>query len=312
MCRQRSSKRRRSADPGGARRRHLRSPAPEAAPVSGPAIPVGVNLDDHRGGRPMVARSARRVEAAGYATAWAWDHFVSRGRLDDPVLECWTTLAATAATTRRIRVGSFVSNVMNRHPAVLARVVATVADLAPGRVELGIGIGGHPAEHTAYGIEFPPPPERAARLEEAVTVIRALFTGGPVSFHGAWYGLDGADARRSRTRCRASSSGVRRLPERGSRHASAMAGPASPTGTTRCGRCSRLRSRLPGGPETMWPSSSAVTCPGGMQHAPLRRWSMPARGQTAGASGRADARAPLIPDQLEAGAGGRGTGLGVG
>ena len=83
---------------------------------------------------------------------------------------------------------------MNRHPAVLARMVATVADLAPGRVELGIGIGGHPAEHTAYGIDFPAPPERAARLDEAVEVIRALFTGGPVSFQGAWYRLDEAYA----------------------------------------------------------------------------------------------------------------------
>ena len=73
-------------------------------------------------------------------------------------------------------------------------MVATVADLAPGRVELGIGIGGHPAEHTAYGIDFPAPPERAARLAEAIEVIRALFTGGPVSYEGAWYRLEDAYA----------------------------------------------------------------------------------------------------------------------
>jgi alkanesulfonate monooxygenase SsuD/methylene tetrahydromethanopterin reductase-like flavin-dependent oxidoreductase (luciferase family) len=162
--------------------------------TAGPAIPVGVNLTTIGVDASWWLASARRLEAAGYATAWAWDHFVSRGRLDDPVLECWTTLAATAATTRRLRVGSFVTNVMNRHPAVLARMVATVADLAPGRVELGIGIGGHPAEHTAYGIDFPPPTERAARLEEAVGVIRALFTGGPVSLDGGWYQLRDAHA----------------------------------------------------------------------------------------------------------------------
>ena len=108
------------------------------------------------------------------------------------MLECWTTLAATAATTGRIRVGSFVTNVMNRHPAVLARMATTLADLAPGRVELGIGIGGHPAEHVAYGIEFPPPQERAARLEEAVGVIRALFAGGPADLAGEYFRL--ADA----------------------------------------------------------------------------------------------------------------------
>jgi alkanesulfonate monooxygenase SsuD/methylene tetrahydromethanopterin reductase-like flavin-dependent oxidoreductase (luciferase family) len=159
-----------------------------------PAIPVGVNLTTIGVDVRWWLESARRLEAAGYSAVWAWDHFVSRGRLDDPMLECWTTLAATAAVTSRIRVGSFVSNVMNRHPAVLARMVATVADLAPGRVELGIGIGGHPAEHAAYGIDFPSPPERAARLEDAVAVIRALFTGGPVSMEGPWYRLDQAYA----------------------------------------------------------------------------------------------------------------------
>jgi len=159
-----------------------------------PAIPVGVNLTTIGVKARWWLDAARRLEAAGYDGVWAWDHFVSRGRLDDPMLECWTTLAATAAVTGRIRVGSFVTNVMNRHPAVLARMVATVADLAPGRVELGIGIGGHPAEHAAYGIEFPPPPERAARLEEAVGVLRALFTGGPADFEGAWYRLEEAYA----------------------------------------------------------------------------------------------------------------------
>lgn len=159
-----------------------------------PAVPIGVNLTTVGVDVRWWLDAARRLEAAGYAGVWAWDHFVSRGRLDDPMLECWTTLAATAAVTRRIRVGSFVTNVMNRHPAVLARMVATIADLAPGRVELGIGIGGHPAEHAAYGIDFPPAPERAARLEEAVAVLRALFTGGPVSYQGAWYHLDEAYA----------------------------------------------------------------------------------------------------------------------
>ena len=108
------------------------------------------------------------------------------------MLECWTTLAATAATTGRLRVGSFVTNVMNRHPAVLARIAMTLADLAPGRVDLGIGIGGHPAEHVAYGIDFPPPQERAARLEASIGVIRALFAGGPADLAGEYFQL--ADA----------------------------------------------------------------------------------------------------------------------
>jgi G6PDH family F420-dependent oxidoreductase len=157
-------------------------------------IPIGVNLTTIGVDSAWWRESAQRCEAAGFRSVWAWDHFVSRGTLSDPVLECWTTLAATAAVTARLRVGSFVSNVMNRHPAVLARMAATVADIVPGRLELGIGIGGHPAEHEAYGIDFPAAAERAARLEEAIDVIRRLWSGGPVDFQGDYYRLSGAHA----------------------------------------------------------------------------------------------------------------------
>ncbi|MFN8621044.1 MAG: LLM class flavin-dependent oxidoreductase [Chloroflexota bacterium] len=157
-------------------------------------IPIGVNLTTIGVRGAWWVQTARRLEAAGYSTAWAWDHFVSRGRLTDPLLECWTLLTAAAVGTGSLRVGSFVTNVMNRHPAVLARQVATLCDLAPGRVELGIGIGGHPAEHRAYGIEFPDAAERAARLEEAVAVLRLLLAGGPASYEGRFYRLEDAHA----------------------------------------------------------------------------------------------------------------------
>ena len=91
-----------------------------------------------------------------------------------------------------IAVGTFVLNVVNRHPAVLARMAMTVADLAPGRVELGIGIGG--TGQLAYGVDWPTVPERVARLEEAVTVLRLLFGGGPVSFAGRYFTLTDAVA----------------------------------------------------------------------------------------------------------------------
>ena len=159
-------------------------------------IPVGVNLTTIGVSAEWWLESALRIEAAGFRTAWAWDHFVSRGNLSDPCLECWTLLAATAARTRTLRVGSFVSNVMNRHPAVLARMAATVADVAGAgdRLELGIGIGGHPVEHAAYGIDFPEPRERATRLEEQLQVIRLLLSGGPVDFEGHFYALSQAHA----------------------------------------------------------------------------------------------------------------------
>lgn len=153
------------------------------------AIPVGLNLTAIGVSGAWWIEAARRAEVAGFATAWIWDHFISRGDLDDPLLECWTTLTAAAVSTERIRVGSFVTNNVNRHPAVLANIVATLADLAPGRVELGIGIGGHPVEHEAYGIDFPPARERAERLAEAIAVLRSLFGGGPVDYAGQHYQL---------------------------------------------------------------------------------------------------------------------------
>ncbi|MEO7663690.1 MAG: LLM class flavin-dependent oxidoreductase [Candidatus Limnocylindrales bacterium] len=157
-------------------------------------LPVGVSLGSIGVDAAWWLDSARRLDAAGYAGAWCWDHFMGKGRLDVPVVEQWTVLSAAAASTERIGLGSFVANVMNRHPAVLARMASTVQAISHGRLTLGIGIGGHPREHAAYGIDFPDAPERAARLEEAVAVIRALWAGGPVSRASAFYPLRDAVA----------------------------------------------------------------------------------------------------------------------
>lgn len=158
------------------------------------SIPVGLNLSSIGVPAQWWLDSVRRAEAAGFSSAWIWDHFVSRGRLTDPVLECWTMLAAAARETSTIRLGSFVSNVMNRHPAVLARMVATASELAGGRIELGIGAGGHPDEHEAYGIHFPPRPVRGEHVVEAIDVLRRLFGGGPADYEGHFYRLSGAHA----------------------------------------------------------------------------------------------------------------------
>ncbi|MCI0346369.1 MAG: LLM class flavin-dependent oxidoreductase [Chloroflexi bacterium] len=140
----------------------------------------------------MWLESARRLDAAGYAGLWAWDHFMGRGDARVPVVECWTIVAMAAAATAQVTVGPFVLNVMNRHPAVVARMAATLQIASGGRLILGLGIGGHPREHVAYGIDFPAAPERVARLEEAIAVMRALWSGGPVSRPSPYYPLTGA------------------------------------------------------------------------------------------------------------------------
>jgi alkanesulfonate monooxygenase SsuD/methylene tetrahydromethanopterin reductase-like flavin-dependent oxidoreductase (luciferase family) len=169
-------------------------PEPDAARTAAAPFPVFVNVRSIGVSFAWWRRQALRLEEAGYAGVATWDHFVSRGRRSDPVLECWTTLAVVGGATSRLGLMTFVANVMNRHPAVLARMAATLQEATGGRLTLGIGIGGHPAEHRAYGIPFPDAPERVARLEEAVAVLRALWTGGPVTRPSPFYPLVEAHA----------------------------------------------------------------------------------------------------------------------
>ncbi len=140
-------------------------------------------------------RTAGWLEQAGFDGIYIWDHFLSRGDTNRAVLECWTTLAGAAAVTERATIGSFVSNVMNRHPSVLARMTASVAAMAPGRLDVGLGIGGFAEEMAMLGIDFPPPAERAEHLEETVAVLRGLWSGGPISYEGRWTRLTDAVAR---------------------------------------------------------------------------------------------------------------------
>ena len=158
-------------------------------------LPIGVCIRSIRAEPAWWLESARRLDAAGYAGIWSWDHFTGQGADKTvPVVECWTALAMAAGATTHVTVGPFVLNVMNRHPAVVARMASTLHLACGGRLVLGIGIGGAPREHAAYGIEFPEAPERVARLEEAVAVIRALWTGGPVTRESPFYPLHEAYA----------------------------------------------------------------------------------------------------------------------
>jgi coenzyme F420-dependent glucose-6-phosphate dehydrogenase len=162
--------------------------------VSRAGLPIGVTIRSIRADPVWWLESARRLDAAGYAGVWSWDHFMGQGDRTVPVVESWTILSMAAAATGRATVGTFVANVMNRHPAVLARMASTLQIASGGRLILGIGIGGAPREHAAYGIDFPEPKERVARLEEAVATIRALWTGGPVTRESPYYPLRDATA----------------------------------------------------------------------------------------------------------------------
>jgi alkanesulfonate monooxygenase SsuD/methylene tetrahydromethanopterin reductase-like flavin-dependent oxidoreductase (luciferase family) len=152
-------------------------------------FPVGIDLRPIGKDFAWWCAQAKRLDAAGYAGIWHLDYLMSARPRTQAIPESFTTLAFTAAVTSRLMLGTYVANVMNRHPAVLAKAAATFQEASGGRLILGIGIGGTGPDNEAYGIPFPPVPERVERLVEAVAVLRALWTGGPVTLEGRYYPL---------------------------------------------------------------------------------------------------------------------------
>jgi alkanesulfonate monooxygenase SsuD/methylene tetrahydromethanopterin reductase-like flavin-dependent oxidoreductase (luciferase family) len=159
-----------------------------------PGLPIGVNVATIGVEPRWWLAASRRLADAGYGGIWCWDHMLPPGPASMPVVEAWTALTAIASTTERVEVGTFVANVMNRHPALLARMASTLHELSGGRLVLGIGIGGGAREHEALGMPLPDAPERVLRLREAVAVIRALWSGSPVTRDSDYYPLDDARA----------------------------------------------------------------------------------------------------------------------
>jgi len=136
---------------------------------------------------------ARHVERTGWDGIWYADHFMPNA--DDtsiPWPEAWITLAALGAQVPRIRIGTLVAGNTYRHPAVLAKMAATLDHITGGRVVLGLGSGWQENEHRQYGIPFYTVGERLKRLDEACQVIKLLYKESSASFTGDYYQLDQA------------------------------------------------------------------------------------------------------------------------
>jgi F420-dependent oxidoreductase-like protein len=138
-----------------------------------------------------VWRAADDIEV--FESGWTFDHFYpifsdSAG----PCLEGWMTLAGLAQATRRLRLGTLVTGIHYRHPAVLANMAATLDIMSGGRLELGIGAGWNEEESGAYGIELGTPRERSDRFEEACAVLTGLLSQPTTTFKGSYYQLTDA------------------------------------------------------------------------------------------------------------------------
>jgi len=128
-------------------------------------------------------------------SAWVADHFVpwmaSRDQSTD-TFECWTTLVYLTAKYPQLKFGTIVMSQGYRPPALLAKMAANLQVLSGGRFILGIGAGWKKDEYLAYGYPFPPAAERIHQLDEAVQIIRGMFTQPKTTFHGKYYHVDDA------------------------------------------------------------------------------------------------------------------------
>ncbi len=159
---------------------------------------------------------AREAEQLGFHSLWLCDHFFTlppankrqehireipsrkdaEGGSDapptQPLLEVWTTLSALAGETERIRLGQSVLAVGYRNPALLAKMAATLDVITGGRVEMGIGAGWIEAEYRAYGMEFPRASARIEQMEEAVQIMKRMWTDPEPTFAGRHYRIERA------------------------------------------------------------------------------------------------------------------------
>ena len=153
-----------------------------------PGVPPD-KLFDHAGG---LARSA---ESAGFELVTVMDHvyqITGIGVEEEPMLEGYTALAALARETSKVRLATLVTGVTYRNPALVAKMVTTLDVISKGRMICGIGAAWNESEHIGYGFEFPPIRERMDRLDEALTIIKLMFTQERPSFAGTHYRIDRA------------------------------------------------------------------------------------------------------------------------
>ncbi|HEV8403854.1 MAG TPA: TIGR03560 family F420-dependent LLM class oxidoreductase, partial [Candidatus Limnocylindrales bacterium] len=142
-----------------------------------------------------VVEQAKAAEAAGFDLVTVMDHLYQIqgiGGPEEPMLEGWSVLAALARETTRVRLGTLVTGVTYRNPALLAKQVTTLDTISGGRAILGLGAAWNDVEHAGYGYEFPPVGERMDRLDEALTIARAMFTEERPSFTGRYHRIDQA------------------------------------------------------------------------------------------------------------------------
>jgi F420-dependent oxidoreductase-like protein len=140
----------------------------------------------------MVTDLARAADESGYETVWVPDHLLPVPPSPDFMFECWTTLAALARDTSRVRVGQMVTGNNYRNPALQAKMASTLDVLSHGRFTFGIGAGWYEPDYVAYGYEYLDGPDRLRQLAEALQIILSMWTKPETTFEGEYYQVRGA------------------------------------------------------------------------------------------------------------------------
>ena len=156
-------------------------------------LEIGVQLPEvERDVRwPELLRIATRAEEGGFLSLWLGDHMLYRGggREERGPWDVWTTLAAIAASTERVKLGPLVASTAFHAPGLLARMAAAIDEISGSRFVLGLGAGWNEVEFRAFGIPFD---HRIARFEEAFEVVRRLVGGERVTFEGRYHSVEDA------------------------------------------------------------------------------------------------------------------------
>ncbi|MGO9062617.1 MAG: LLM class flavin-dependent oxidoreductase [Candidatus Binataceae bacterium] len=139
----------------------------------------------------LMAR-AGLLERLGYHSIWLDDHMWTRGVPEIDHLDCVPALAAVAARTERLRLGTLVICNAYRNPAMLAKSLCAVDQISKGRLDVGLGIGWMKEEFTAYGFEYPKVGVRLKQLEESLQILKAMFTEPKATFKGRYYSVTDA------------------------------------------------------------------------------------------------------------------------
>jgi alkanesulfonate monooxygenase SsuD/methylene tetrahydromethanopterin reductase-like flavin-dependent oxidoreductase (luciferase family) len=152
-----------------------------------------VGISDPVEAYETMTRVALEAETLGFDSIWLFDHFHTVPvPTQEVTFECWTSTAALARDTKRVRIGQMVTCNGYRNPALLAKMASTVDTLSHGRLDFGIGAGWYEQEFRAYGYDFPDGPTRLRQLREAAQIILKMWTEEQANFEGKYYRVQGA------------------------------------------------------------------------------------------------------------------------